>query len=225
MKASDTSNWKEIDINTWERKSHYDWFSSFPDPSVCVDVKLKITPVLKLCEKLKNTNGPISSFALLMYIITNAIHSVPAFRLRLKDGKIYEIDKTDVGYTVICGEHSFINLHAHVNQSVKDFLNQVEDNKNNYMKMKIFNDTNKVDDIYCSCVPWFSFLSVKQPIPVQCPDNLCIPRANWCKYYYENGEAYTTLNLTGSHAFVDGKDIADVISEAERLIATVEDWF
>ena len=47
---------KKIDLSTWERKSHYAWFSQFSNPSIALDVKMNITNVLDFCKKIGYTN-------------------------------------------------------------------------------------------------------------------------------------------------------------------------
>ena len=50
---------KKIDISTWERKSHYEWFSSFADPSIAFDVKMDITLL-----KIRRTRLPNLCFGM-----------------------------------------------------------------------------------------------------------------------------------------------------------------
>ena len=206
---------KIIDIENWERKSHYKWFSAFADPMVALNVKMDITNLLSFCKE-----QDISSFALIMYIVCECINDNNAMRLRIKGGDVIELDFANVAYTIMVNERCFVNCRAHTHFGWKKYLNDIENNRMRFINSNFiqeeYNDTTIVDDIYCSCLPWLSFLSVTQPIPDNSMESKSIPRIVWCKYYNENQRIYTTMNITANHALVDGMDLSDVYQKIQN---------
>jgi len=203
-----------IDIDKWERKSHYAWFSSFANPMVALDVKMDITDLLDYC----NREG-LSSYAMIMYVVCECINANAAMRLRILNEKVIEIDYANVAYTILVNERCFVNCRARTHLGLATYLEDVEANRkrytnSNYLQEK-YNDTTIVEDIYCSCLPWLSFASVVQPIPDNNTESKSIPRVCWCKYYTENARTYTTLNITVNHALVDGIDLSDVYKDIQ----------
>ena len=206
---------KKIDLNSWARKSHYDWFSAFADPSLAMDVKMDVTEVLAYCKE-----KGYSSFAVVMYIICECINDNDAFRLRVLDGEIWQIDKANVAYTIMVNESRFVNCRAKMGKGFASYLADVKANQekyagSNYIQEE-FNDLTIIDDIYCSCVPWLNFLSIHQPIPDHIPESKCIPRACWGKYYEEGGRKYMTLNITADHSLIDGLDMSNVFIAIQK---------
>jgi chloramphenicol O-acetyltransferase type A len=212
---------KEIDLENWERKSHYEWFSSFADPSVAYDVKMNITKVLSFCKEKK-----MSSFSVIMYVICNCINENKAMRLRILDDKVYEVEKANVAYTIMVNDTCFVNCRANMKHGFYGYLNDVEENKEKYNNSNYvqdeYNSTSVIDDIYCSCTPWLNFVSVKQPIPDMSPENKAIPRACWGKYYNEGDSVFMTLNITANHALVDGLDISNVFNKIQDTFDNID---
>lgn len=212
---------KKIDLETWERKSHYLWFSQFADPSIAFDAKMNITHVLDFCK----IHG-ISSYAVIMFIICESINENRAFRLRIQNGEVVEIESANVAYTIMVNDSCFVNCRAILKKGFDSYISDIKENQriynnSNYVQ-KEYNNISIIDDIYCSCIPWLNFLSVKQPIPDQNAESKSIPRACWGKYYSEGNYTYMTLNITANHALVDGIDIASVFNRVQYLFDNVE---
>ena len=214
---------KRIDIDNWDRKSHYEWFGGFSHPCVAFDVKFDITEVIAFCKRKK-----VSSFATLMYLMTDLANHNFAFRLREDDKGVVEVDYANASYTYLINEHTFVNLRARANLGFQTFLQDVENNKNKYRGsdyvQEIFNDVSIINDIYFSCVPWFDYLSVHQPIPDNDKGNRSIPRFLWGKYIEENDRTYIVVNITANHALVDGVDFANIVEAMKKAFANPEEY-
>lgn len=215
---------KEIDVSTWERKSHYEWFSGFANPTFSMNVRLDLTAFLAFCKK-----QGLSSYAALMYAVCAALNGEKAFRYRVLGGKVYEIERANVAYTLSVRDEYFVNSHSKTDTDLASFCRGVRERadalRNSTYVQEEFNDTTVVDEIYCSCVPWIDFLSVVQPIPDNLPESSCIPRAAWGKYVKKGRRTYTTFNLTASHALVDGKDMSGALLRLQRMLDNPRKYF
>ena len=209
---------KKIDLKRWARRSHYEWFSAFADPTFSMNVRMDITALLTFCEHMR-----CSSFATVMYFVCTCLDEIPAFRLRTRAGEVVELDGANAAYTAMSNTGHFVNCRASLAVGYEAFVCEVRANqekleKDNYQQ-KQFNDISIVNDIYCSCVPWVDFLSVTQPIPDHVTDNMSIPRVCWGKYSYEENGTFMTLNLTANHALVDGQEMAEAFCSIQRAFS------
>ena len=207
---------KKIDIGTWTRRSHYEWFSSFADPTLAMNVRMDVTNLLDYCKREN-----VSSFAAIMYIVCRCANYNRAFRLRICGDDVVEIDYANVAYTVMTAENEFINCRAPMASGFKVYCDEVEANRLRALSkrcvQKQFNNTSIIDDIYCSCVPWVDFQSVVQPIPDKSADNKSIPRICWGKYCKQNDKVFMTLNITASHALVDGYNMSCLFNSIQQV--------
>ncbi len=213
---------KVIDIDSWDRRSHYEWFSAFADPTLAMNVRMDVTRLLGCCCVRK-----ISTFAALMYIVCSCINNIAAFRLRTLRGEVVELDRADVAYTVLTDSGNFVNCRAPMGRGFHVFAKKVAENrcsvKHSYIQ-KQFNDTSVVSDIYCSCVPWIDFTAVRQPIPDNDEDNKSIPRVCWGKYVKDSEKVYMTLNITANHALVDGLNLAQAFIDIQQAFYEPEKY-
>lgn len=208
---------KEIDVENWERKSHYKWFGNFANPCFSLEVRMDITKVLKFCKK-NNT----SSFATIMFAVCKCLNESLPFRYRILDSKVYEIAYANVAYTISVNDY-FVNTRADGSMPYFEFCTHVKQEqckmaKSGYVQ-ETYNNTTIVNDIYCSCVPWIDFVSAQQPIPDHMPESSCIPRVCWGKYTKSkwSRNTYITMNITASHALVDGQDMARVFMRLQEV--------
>lgn len=212
---------KKIDVSSWERASHYEWFSKFANPCFSLGVRMDITQTLKYAKEHN-----VSSFALIMYVICKAVNNNKAFRLRVLNNEVVEIDYANVAYTVMVNDSRFVNCRANPNTPLETFLAEVKSNhdrfqNSNYVQEK-YNNTAIVDDIYCSCVPWTDFICASQPIPDHLLESNCIPRICWGKYSKEGKKTKLSVYMTANHALVDGIDMSNVLTEIQESFDSIE---
>ena len=84
-----------IDMETYPRKSHFEYFGSLAYPYVGFTANVDVTNILRFA---KEKGG--SSFLAVLYVAVKAANAVPQLRQRIVDGKIVEFDYCNIGYTV-----------------------------------------------------------------------------------------------------------------------------
>ncbi len=209
---------KIIDKETWGRKKTYEWFSAFSNPTYGVTARVDITKLIEF----KNKTGR-KFYADFLFLVTKALNSSPAFRQREEDLGIVEYDSPDPSITVAMDDGTFdVYRFPFVDNAIefeKAVANAIQTVKNGNSNKGFGDVDNNV--YYFSCVPWLDYTDISNPIPDDIK-NATIPRISWGKYVNENGRWKISLNLTASHAFVDGKHIADVFAYLEKSIENCE---
>ena len=79
---------KEIDINSWDRKEHFEFYSKIATPHYCVAFNIDVTNLLAFTRKNK-----ISFYYSLIYLCTQAINEIDEFLLETEDNKVYKTDR------------------------------------------------------------------------------------------------------------------------------------
>ena len=78
-------NYKYLDMQTYKRKEHFDYFRSMAYPYVGVTANVDISELLSKIRK-----GRLPFFFTVCYCVSRAANGIPEFRQRIRDGVIIE---------------------------------------------------------------------------------------------------------------------------------------
>jgi chloramphenicol O-acetyltransferase type A len=85
----------KIDIDTWIRKEHFEFFSKFEEPIYGVCVNVDVTNAYQFVKQNK-----ISFFLYTLYLSLTAAHQVKPFKYRIEGDEVFIYDTIDGGSTV-----------------------------------------------------------------------------------------------------------------------------
>ena len=194
---------KIIDLKTYPRRSHYEYFGAMAFPYVGLTANVEVTNLLRFA---KDHGG--STFHAVLWAAAKAANCIPELRQRIVDGQIVEFDHSNIGYTVAKADHTFCNCYTETRMSLEEFLVDARRRQDEAVKQCGF--FNPAEDetalIFTSCVPWVAFTQVVQPVP--CPGD-CNPRIVFGKYMTEGAKTLMPLHIQCNHALVDGFHIAE----------------
>ena len=204
---------KIIDLETYPRRSHFEYFGAMAFPYVGLTAKVDVTNLIKFA---KMRGG--STFHAILWAAAKAANCVPELRQRIMGGQIVEFEHCNIGYTVAREDHTFCNCYTETRMSLEDFLVDAKRRQAEAVKQSGF--FNPAEDetglIFTSCVPWVEFTQVVQPVPS--PGD-CNPRIVFGKYIRENEKTLMPLHIQCNHALVDGYHI----SEFFRIFQQIND--
>ena len=100
----------------------------------------------------------------------------------------------------------------------------VEYEKTNLNHRDEYNDSSYFDDFYFSCLPTLDFIGMTHPMIYSDKSSQSCTRALWGKFVLENGRYKMTLNLTASHALIDGFPMAEGFNKTQEIINTFEEF-
>lgn len=207
-----------IDIEKWERRKSYLWFSGFSNPTYSITVRLNVTKLIGFKGKYKS-----DFYADMLYLTIKALNSVSALKLRVEGQNVVEYEAPAPSFTVALENGLFDVCRIEWIENPDIFRRQVREGIEKTKKEggnKGFGD-DKHDVYYFSCLPWLDFTEATNPIPDD-KESLSVPRISWGKYV-ENGNGYEmSMNITVSHALVDGKPLCDVFNAVQKNIDNCE---
>ena len=216
-------SYKVIDIESWNRKSQFLWFNSFDNTTYGLDVRMDVTNLVNYSKKTKT-----SFFINFLYCLTVALNEIPEFRLRYVNDEVRLYEIINPTYTVKCIDGSYNNARHDFLKSYSEFYKRchkvVEEEKINVKHREEYNDSSYYDDFYFSCLPTLDFVGMTHPMIYKDKSSQSCTRALWGKYVLENGRYKMTLNLTASHALIDGFPMAEGFNKTQEIIDNFENF-
>lgn len=193
---------QKIDMTTYSRKAHFDYFCSMGYPYVGLTANVDITDIVK-CSKERNE----SFFLYILYSVGNAANSVREFRQRIEGKEIIEYENCMTSHTVMKPDGTYAYCEADSTLNFEEFLRVTAKNQEKVViKGSLEEESDPRSLIFISYLPWVSYTSLVQPVPFPADSN---PRITWGKYFPEGEKLLLPVSVLAHHALIDGKQIAD----------------
>lgn len=206
---------KYIDLETYPRRSHYEFFKSMAYPYVGMTANVDVTDII---AEAKARGG--SPFLGCLWVAANAANAIPELRQRIVEDRILEYDHCNSAHTVALPDGTFCNCATDCRKTFDDFLVYgkacQEEAKLRHGFVQPGDDETSL--LFFSCVPWVAFTQVIQPAPIPADSN---PRIVFGKFFQENGRIMMPLAIQCNHALVDGLHIGLFYQAFESLAATL----
>lgn len=207
---------KYIDLETYPRRSHYEFFKAMAYPYVGMTANVDVTKLIRFArERGGNT------FLACLWAAANAANAVPEMRQRIVGDRIVEFAHCDTAHTVAMPDKTFCNCRTDCRRSLEEFLVYGKGCQEAAMTHHGFVGTqdDETDLIFVSCVPWVAFTQVIQPSPIPAD---CNPRIVFGKYIKEGDKTLMPLHIQCNHALVDGWHIGQFFQTFEELADTCQ---
>lgn len=194
---------KFIDMESYPRKSHFEYFGSLAYPYVGFTANVDVTNPIRFA---KEKGG--SSFLAILYVAVKAANAVPELRQRIVDGRIAEFEYCNSGHTVALPDKTFCNCYTDSRMSIEEFFVDAKARQAEAMKHPGFvnPDEDETGLIFVSCIPWLAFTQCIQPAPIPADSN---PRIVFGKYIKEGERTLMPLHIQCNHALVDGYHLSE----------------
>ncbi|TCL54831.1 chloramphenicol O-acetyltransferase type A [Kineothrix alysoides] len=200
---------QKVDMETYPRKAHFDYFRAMGYPYVGLTSNVDITQAVGKA-KVKGQ----SSFLYLLYAVGNAANSVKEFRQRIDGDGIVEYEFCKTSHTVMKADGTYAYCEADPTLSFEEFLEETARNQEQVLisgGLEEESDANSL--LFISCLPWVSYTSLIQPVPFPADSN---PRITWGKYFTEKDRIMLPVSVLAHHSLIDGKQIADFYESLSR---------
>lgn len=204
----------KIDLSTYPRKSHFEYFKKMAYPYVGTTVNVDITDLLR---KIKGNHVPF--FFTILYIAGNAANRIPEFRRRIHGDDIFEYSVCHTSHTVALEDETYCYCELDCSKDYKSFLDDAAERQAAAkLKGTIDNESDEDSLFFISCMPWISYTSVVQPVPYPPDSN---PRITFGRYFEQNGRMLLPVTMLANHALVDGLHISKFYNHFEEIMAQV----
>lgn len=206
---------RKIEMNTWDRREIYDFFSKVSNPFYMVSFIVDITE-LKTFTKRHNC----SFYYSLIYLCSKALDGVENFLYTCRNGEVYLLDERVPSFTDRKSNSELfhiVSIPAH--GDIIDFCQSAKEVSQN---QECFIDMNQEGDnlAYFSCLPTLRLTAVTNEFDIMSPNFAedSIPRISWGKYTENQGRLELTISMEVNHRFIDGIHIEKFAARLETLI-------
>jgi len=187
-----------INLETWQRRVHFDFFKTMSMPHFNLTANVDITsfyPVVKQHE---------TSFTVaVIYVLARVANEIPEFRLRIQDDQLVEYAVVHPSTTILVDEDIFSFCFFEFAEDFSVFsvnaAEQIESVKSN-LKLEDPPDVDKY--LFMTSIPWVSFTSMMHPISLNPADS--VPRICWGKFFQQGDRLLMPLGVQAHHALMDG---------------------
>lgn len=203
--------YKPIDIENWDRREIYEFYSGKRLPHYTVAANVDVTKLLEY----KRRNG-VSFYLSLVYLVTEALNGIDNFHLRVVDGRVVRFDRIETNFTHKSAEEQL--FHCYTAPFEGTLLEYVGKTSGVIVGQKtFFGGLGDIDNVvYCSCAPTLDATAITNP-GMENPDD-AIPRVNWGRYVECDGHWKLNISFTANHRFIDGYHIGLFFQRLQQLI-------
>ncbi len=202
-----------IDLATFPRREHYEYFCSLAYPYVGATVNVEMGGWL---QKRKEKGQPF--FLSFLHAVAGAANAVPQLRQRILPEGPVEFAYCPSSYTLLKEDGTWCFCRLDVRLPLEEFLPYAAQTQEQAKCGGDIEDGEEAPSLFfLSSVPWFSFTSLVQPTPSPADSN---PRITWGKYFTQEGKTYIPVALLCHHALVDGLHMGQFFEELGRRLGT-----
>lgn len=203
---------KELNLSTWNRKEHFEFFCKFEEPFFGTTIQLDCT---KAHAKSKELG--VSFFAYYLHKTLVAVNNIENFRYRIHDGKVFIYDKINVSSTILRDDKTFgfseIEYDENLNTFIENYNTEATRVKNT---TGLFTRDYNENIVHFSALPWINFTSISHSRSFTFPDSC--PKFSFGKMTTENDKKFMSMSVHVHHGLVDGYHLGLFFEEFERLM-------
>lgn len=203
-----------IDIETWKRKEHFEFFSRMASPYFGFTSEVDCTLAY---EKSKDNRQ--SFFATYLHKSMVAVNAVEELKLRLVDGQVVLYDTINAGTTIGRADGTFGFAYIHFSENFEIFNAELQneiDEVQNSTGLRMNNGELGKDLIRHSTIPWTSFSAILHPTPLDKTES--VPKITFGKFSTKNGRKFLPVSVEAHHGLADGFHLAKYFEEFQNQL-------
>lgn len=201
-------SYQYLDMEQYPRKEQFNLFRNFAYPYVGMTVNLDITSFMNC---IKEKGHPF--YLTFLYATAQTANSIPEFRHRIHGDRIIEYDHCIPSYTLALEGENYCYCTADDRLPFGAFL---KDGRQRQEKSRLSQSLADGEDedqrFFFSSIPWVSYTSIVQPVPIPADSN---PRITWGKYFKSEGSLKIPVSILANHALMDGFHISKFFMELQ----------
>lgn len=164
----------------------------------------------------------LSFYYFMIWLATRAADSILNFRLRIEDGKLYEIEYSVPGLTFLKpGHENFQIVVCPLTDNLDEYTEKVRSMTERQTSFKGGENVPDNGQIYFSCLPWMEITSLSSERVIDADD--AVPRIAWGKYVERDGKLQLCVSVDVNHRLIDGYYIGRFYQELQNRINSLPD--
>ncbi len=205
---------KIIDMEKWNRKEHFHFFSEMASPYFGFTTEVECTRAYEQSRDLGH-----SFFASYMHASMTAVNRVDELKLRILDGQVVLYDTVNAGTTIGRADGTFgfayipfsDDFHT-FNALLQEEIKAVQDSAG----LRMNNGELGKDLIRHSTIPWHSFSALLHPTPLDKTES--VPKITFGKFSVREQKKFLPVSIEAHHGLADGFHLSKYLEEFRQLL-------
>ena len=202
------------DIENWNRKEHFDFFSKYDNPFLGIVTEIDCTRAYEISKKNK-----LSFFSYYLHKSILAVNKIEEFKYRIQDKNVVIFDAIHAAATIGRKDgtfgFSFIPYSTDFDTFNSKLLKEIEEvEKSSGLRL---NENGKRNDvIHYSIFPWKKFTGIMHARNYNTEDS--VPKIAFGKTFTQEGRKILPISIDAHHGLVDGLHVAQYLDEFQKLM-------
>lgn len=203
--------YKRIDIEKWNRKSTFEFFKDYEDPFFNMTANVDITKLYNFCKE-----NELSIALAILYSSQRTVNEIPEFRTRLLDGNLVQYESVEATQTILQDDETFSFCYFQNATDVFEFNTKGKKSLEKYKVLNSFDvESNRLDLIYYSVIPWISFTSFKHATKFDRTQT--VPRIVFGKIFDEGEKKKIPVSVEANHTIMDGIHVGKYFTLLQKM--------
>lgn len=203
---------QKLDLETWNRKEHFEFFKQMQEPFFGVTVSVDCTLAYKKAKELG-----VSFFTYYLHKTLEAVNKIENFRYRILEDEVYIFDRIDASATILREDKTFGFSYMRFNENLDTFKNIVQEEIARIHTTTGLLTTEYPENlIHFSAMPWINFSSFSHARSFTWPDSC--PKISFGKMVEENGKKTMSLSVHVHHGLMDGYHLGQFLDKFQELM-------
>lgn len=211
---------KEIDVNHWSRKQHFEYYSKISTPHYCVAFNIDITNLLRFTRE-----HHISFYYSLIYLCTQSLNAIDEFLLEIEDNRVYKVDRRIPCFTDLKkGATEFHMVSLPCEGDITEFAAAARRESMEHPQTPEAMDRSGEPKIIYSCIPWADITMCSNERDYNDPKlkDDTAPILVWGKYTEHDGRYLINMTLDVNHRLIDGYFVGQFVQKLDERIAALK---
>lgn len=204
---------KNLDLTTWNRKEHFEFFKNFEEPFFGLVATVDCT---KAYNNAKRAGVPFFIYYLHKTLI--AVNNIESFRYRINGNDVVIYDRIDVSSTILRDDHSFGFSFIEFNPDIQTFttIAQTEIERVRNTSGLFTREFNMDNLIHFSSIPWVNFTSLSHARSFTFPDSC--PKISFGKMTVTDEKREMPVAVHVHHGLADGYHVGLFFEELQKQL-------
>lgn len=206
--------YKILDIENWNRKEHFEFFSKYDEPFWGVVSEVDVTKAYTMCKEKK-----YSFFSYYLHKSIKTINETEEFRYRIIDEQVVIYDIVHTSATIAREDgtfaFSFAEYHPDFNIFDKSLKAEIKAVKSS-VGLRNKAEFARQDVVYYSSLPWAKFTGLTHATNFN--DGGSVPKITFGKMFERTNRNYMAVALNAHHGLADGLHAAKYFELFQELL-------
>lgn len=201
----------KVDLQSWVRKAHFQFFSAFEEPFYGVCVNIDCSAAYRFAK-----HDGYSVFLYFLYLSLTAAQRSENFRYRIEKDEVFLHDRIDAASTIARSNGTFGYGHITYRENLEEFLESANREVTRVSGLSDLTPNSASNVILYSALPWIDFTSLSHARMFSIPDSS--PRICFGKMTENAGKRSMPISIHVHHALVDGLHVGQYIDCFQDLM-------